>query len=172
VTTLPRAITVAPYDPRWPAAFESERDRVLAVCLLIRAIEHIGSTSVLGLAAKAVIDIMPGVASLADTDACVGPIKALGYEYVPQFQDELPERRFFRRDTDGARSHHIHLVVEGGEFWERHPLFRDYLRSHPETAQAYAALKRELAAQYYDMNDYAEAKGDFVRGIEAQARAE
>jgi GrpB-like predicted nucleotidyltransferase (UPF0157 family) len=170
-----RPIIVVDYDPRWPAMFEADRARLVDVVGdWVAGVEHIGSTSVPGLAAKPVIDILVGVRSLADADAhCIDPICGLGYEYMPEFETVMPFRRYFRRlAPDGNHSHHIHLVEKGCDFWERHLLFRDYLRAHPERAREYEALKRRLAPQFSDVNDYAEAKTKIIRETEAQARRE
>jgi GrpB-like predicted nucleotidyltransferase (UPF0157 family) len=166
-------IHIVDYDPRWPARFDEERSQLLdVVCDWVTGIEHIGSTSVPGLAAKPVIDMLVGVQSLADADQrCITPICELGYEYVPEFETVMPYRRYFRRLTDGLnRSHQIHLVEKESEFWERHLLFRDYLRAHPEQAREYEQLKRRLAPQFSDVNDYAAAKTEFIRAAEARAR--
>lgn len=134
-------------------------------------IEHIGSTAVPGLAAKPIIDIMVGLENFALADSLVPRVTTLGYEYVQKYEAVMPLRRYFRRDTNGARSHHLHMVAVGGEFWERHLLFRDYLRQHPDVAADYAALKRQLAArEWHDVNDYADAKTEFIRSIEERAR--
>jgi GrpB-like predicted nucleotidyltransferase (UPF0157 family) len=166
-------IRIADYDPRWPAMFEAERARLLnVICDWVTGIEHIGSTSVPGLAAKPVIDMLVGVRALDDADShCIGPICDLGYEYVSEFESVMPYRRFFRRDDDdGQRTHQIHLVEQGTDFWQRHLLFRDYLRAHSEQARSYEQLKRRLAPQFSDVNDYAEAKTEFIRAAERRAR--
>jgi GrpB-like predicted nucleotidyltransferase (UPF0157 family) len=168
-----RPIRIGNYNPRWPAMFEAERVRLVSVVGdWVDGIEHIGSTSVPGLAAKPVIDILMGVRTLADADSnCIEPVRGLGYEYVPQFETVMPFRRYFRRLTpDGIHSHHIHLVEKESDFWERHLLFRDYLRAHPECAREYEQLKRRLAPQFSDVNDYAAAKTAFIRATEQMAR--
>lgn len=168
------AIAIVEYDPAWPRLFAEERDRIVAACGgRIVAVEHVGSTAVPGLAAKPIIDMMPGVRALADAGASVGAMVAIGYEYVPALEDALPERRFFRKDAGGVRSHHIHMVEVGSEFWELHILFRDYLVAHPQVTAGYARLKRELAARYGDDREgYTEAKTPFIRSVEERARAE
>lgn len=134
-------------------------------------IEHIGSTSVSGLAAKPVIDIMIGLRDFSVADKLVPGIVSLGYEYVPKYEDEMPYRRFFKKYAGGTATHQIHMVQAGGEFWQRHLLFRDYLRANPDMAASYAVLKRELAKlDWDDVNDYADAKSAFIRNIEDQAR--
>jgi GrpB-like predicted nucleotidyltransferase (UPF0157 family) len=170
-----RTVIIVDYDSRWPAMFAEERARLRDVVgNWVIDIEHIGSTAVPGLAAKPVIDILVGVPALADADAhCIAPIVSLGYEYISEFESTIPERRYFRRLKDPTtHSHHIHLVEKGTDFWNRHLLFRDYLRAHPERAREYEALKRRLAPQFSDVNDYADAKTKFIRATEQMAREE
>jgi GrpB-like predicted nucleotidyltransferase (UPF0157 family) len=165
-------ITIADYDPDWPARFDAEKVRLLSqIGRWSRGIEHIGSTAVPGLAAKPVIDIMPGVLSMADAESCIEGMRRLGYEYVPEFEDALPDRRYFRKGRPEQRWH-VHIVEIDGEFWKRHIAFRDYLRESPETSAEYAALKRHLAEQYpRDSLAYTDAKSEFIRGIEEKAAA-
>ncbi len=166
-------VFIVDYDPAWPAAYARERQRITgALGSRITAIEHIGSTSVPGLGAKPVIDIMVGLRDLADAADCIGLVEALGYEYLPEIESMIPERRYFRRFTDGVRTHQIHMVEEGGAFWRRHLAFRDYLRTHPDTAAEYDALKRRIAPIYRDNRSaYTDAKTDFIVGIERRALA-
>ena len=157
-------IEIVDYEPEWPRLFEGAAARLRAAApSLIVAVEHIGSTAVPGLAAKPIVDLMPAVAAghRDELDRCVGPIVALGYEYIAAYEDELPYRRFLRlRAAD--RRHNVHLVEQGGEFWVRHRAFRDILRTHPPVAADYADLKRSLALRYDDVNDYAAAKTEFI----------
>ncbi|MCI0349056.1 MAG: GrpB family protein [Acidobacteriales bacterium] len=166
-------IVIVDYDPRWPGLYEDERARILdAVGPLIAAIEHVGSTSVPGLAAKSVIDIMVGVSTLADADHCIEPIERLGYRYVPEYEDEIPGRRFFKKLLpDGMHTHHIHVVKISSPFWDDHLLFRDYLRAHPDTAWEYECVKRALAPHFSSGNDYANAKTNYITEVLEKARA-
>jgi GrpB-like predicted nucleotidyltransferase (UPF0157 family) len=167
-------IVIADYDPRWPYLYEDEARRISEALgdLLVR-LEHIGSTSVPGLAAKPRIDIMPGLASEDDLDRVIAPLTGLGLRYIPDYEDEMPYRRLFSRDADDDRiACNVHVVAVGSEFWERHLLFRDYLRRHPDVADDYARVKRELAPRFTVTNDYAEAKTVFIKSIEARAYAE
>jgi GrpB-like predicted nucleotidyltransferase (UPF0157 family) len=160
-------IEIVEYDPIWPVEFEGA-----AACLraaapsLIVAVEHVGSTAVPGLAAKPIIDLLPAVAAgrACDLDRCVAPFVALGYEYMPQYEDELPFRRFFKLRTP-VRQHNVHLVEMGSDFWLRHLRFRDVLRARPDVAAEYAALKLSLAPRYDDVNAYADAKGPFIDSV-------
>ncbi len=169
-------IIIADYDPKWPDLYQIEAARLReALGDLLVAIEHVGSTSVPGLAAKPRIDIMPGLASEEDLDRTIEPITSLGFEYISKHEDEMPYRRLFTRNQEpgsGQIAVNIHTVAVGSEFWERHLLFRDYLRAHPDVADDYAQLKRELAPQFIETNDYAGAKTEFIKSIEARASAE
>ncbi len=134
-------------------------------------VEHIGSTAVNGLAAKPIIDIMIGLPDFSVADKLVPRIEALGYEYIKKYEDEMPFRRFFVKNRKGIRTHHIHMVEINSEFWGRHLLFRDYLRQNPEIMNEYAALKKQLAErEWVDVNEYADAKTEFIRGIENEAK--
>ncbi len=176
-----RSIVVADYDPQWPVRFARERDLILRACgpHAFIAIEHVGSTAVPRLGAKPIIDIMPGLRSLDDAPPLIAKLATIGYEYVPEYEQPtppfdsgLPERRYCRKDANGERAFHLHMVETASEFWARHLLFRDYLRAHPEAAREYARLKRELAARFgADRVGYTNAKTGFITGIEAKARA-
>ncbi|MGI8927454.1 MAG: GrpB family protein [Tepidiformaceae bacterium] len=170
---LPGRVVIAQYHPAWPALFAEEAARLQEACgLALLAIEHIGSTAVPGLAAKPIIDLMPGVASFEAAITLVPAVEALGYAYLGEFG--IARRHYFRKgDGPEPRTHHLHMVEVGGEFWERHLLFRDYLRSHPETAAAYAAMKRDAATVHGiapDTDAYTEAKSPFIAAVLKRAR--
>ena len=185
-----RAIYIAGYDPEWPGIFERERKRIVRVCGddAFASIEHIGSTSVPGLAAKPIIDMMPGLLSLDDARALIEPLSSLGYEYVPRYEQPIPEmddpgmpfRRYFRKDVGGVRAFHMHMVETTSDFWRDQLLFRDCLRSIPADADAYAALKRRLAAEYSantspdreTNRDYTNRKSELIAEIKSRARTE
>lgn len=170
-------ITLADYDARWPALYLEEKGRILgAIGPWVADIQHVGSTAVPGLGAKPIIDIMVGLRALDDARRCLAPLEAIGYQYIPEYEDQLPERRYFRRrlpDGDVALGYHVHMVETTSGFWARHLLFRDYLCDHSDVARAYEALKRQLAARYdADREGYTEAKTAFIRGIDKTALAE
>jgi GrpB-like predicted nucleotidyltransferase (UPF0157 family) len=153
-------VEVVDPDPAWPARFEEARGR-LATSLGPAAvrIDHVGSTAVPGLAAKPVIDIQVSVPDVEDDAAYRERIEHVGV--VLQWTE--PGHRYFRAPPGQPRLWHIH-VCSTGSAWERdHLLFRDYLRAHPETAAAYAQLKRELAARHRNGRlDYTDAKDPFI----------
>lgn len=164
-------VSVVEYRPQWQKIFEEEKLRLRAVLNEVSArIEHIGSTSVVGLAAKPIIDIMIGLPDFSVADSRVPQIVALGYEYFKKYEDEMPYRRYFAKNLNTVRTHQIHIVETGSEFWERHLFFRDYLRQNRETADDYAALKKRLAErEWTDVNEYADAKTEFIKAIENKA---
>lgn len=164
---VPNAVVIADYDPDWPVRFLAEK-RVLqeASSDSLHRIEHVGSTSVPALAAKPVIDILGGVRSISDADSLVESFEEVGYQYVQAYEDQIPDRRYFRKPATAellSTPFHLHVVEVGGEFWTRLLLFRDHLRNHPQVSEDYAVLKRRLAADYQtDRLGYSNAKTDFI----------
>jgi GrpB-like predicted nucleotidyltransferase (UPF0157 family) len=149
--------------------FEEERSQLLAVLapVLQGGIEHVGSTAVPGLAAKPIIDIMAGVRSLSEALAVRQALEALRYCYF----DYRPEMHWFCKPSPDVRTHHLILVEIGGPWWEPRLLFRDYLRSNPDVADEYDALKHSLAARHADDREaYTAAKTSFVERTVARAR--
>ncbi|MHC4127843.1 MAG: GrpB family protein [Planctomycetota bacterium] len=167
-------VVIVPYDSDWPRQFEQERRLLAGVVPGPGAvIVHIGSTAVPGLGGKPVIDIMMGVPALADVERRIPDLEAQGYEYVPEFEVQLPERRYFRKPRAAAPTHHLHCVVTGGDFWCKQLTFRDYLRAHPDAAAAYLELKQRLAARHRtDRVAFSEAKTGFVESVLIKAAAE
>ena len=169
--SLNRAIAeevhIAGYDSQWVARFVTERDRLLALLPgRFIAIEHIGSTSVPRLAAKPVIDILAGVGAISEADALLEPLCAHGYATSAEFNATLPDRRWLMRHDSGRRTHHLHLVVFGGEEWVRPLKFRDALRADAAIAARYEQLKLQLAEQYrHDRDAYTEAKTAFINEV-------
>lgn len=170
-------VAIVPYDHRWPAMFEEERSHLLS-CLpqdLVRRIEHFGSTAVPGLAAKPIVDILVEVTSLDETKRRIAPVlEAQGYDYFwrPSWGDDSPPfyAWFIKRDKNGSRTHHIHMVERHFEHWDS-LLFRDYLIEHPDVAWEYGELKVRLSeAHRGDRVSYTEAKTDFVRHVTEKAK--
>lgn len=135
------------------------------------AVHHIGSTSIPGMPAKPIIDLLAVVADIGEVDRHLTQVEALGYEAKGEFG--IPGRRFFRRDdAAGVRTHHIHAFESGSPHIERHLAFRDYLRSHSEPAMRYGELKRRLAAAHpNDIEAYMDGKDGFIKEVEARALA-
>lgn len=169
-----RPIQMAPYDSNWPAQFEEAREslrRVFPPSLAV--IEHVGSTAVPGLGAKPVIDIMVGVPQLSAVESRIAALENLGYQYVPEYEAQLPDRRYFRKPRQRPRTHHLHAVVRGSEFWIRHIVFREFLRTHPQAAREYYSLKCDLARLYgHNRTAYTEGKTEFIEWCLDQARSQ
>ncbi len=167
-----REYQIADADPSWPELFEVEVARIRdALGGLAVRVDHVGSTSVPGLAAKPIIDIQTSVASMVPRDAYVEPLRSLGYRWT--LDPWSDEHEYFSRDESGARACQIHVCQAGGAWERRHLAFRDWLRDHPDDATAYAALKRQLATQHpNDLMAYVDSKTAFIRSIEARALAD
>ena len=153
-------IELVEYDPSWPARFGEIRGRLAAgLGDVAGRIDHVGSTAVPGLAAKPVVDIQVSVADVEDDAEFRAPIEAQGF--VLRFVE--PGHRYFRPPPPLPRLWQVHVCSLGSK-WERdHLLFRDYLRAHPERADAYAELKWRLAAEHHqDRIAYTDAKGPFI----------
>jgi putative glutamine amidotransferase len=166
-----RPYEVAEPDPAWPASFEAEAERLRAALgdLALR-IDHVGSTSVEGLAAKPVIDIQVSVASMTPRAEYAEPLVAAGYGGAIDPWDDTHEFFSTAEDADGHRKVHVHVCTAGGVWERRHLAFRDWLRAHPDDAAAYGELKRALAAAHpRDIHTYTYEKGSFIRSIEAKA---
>ncbi len=170
-------VNVVPYDPQWPVLFEEEKEHLLS-CLpkhLIGRIEHFGSTAVPDLPAKPIVDMLVEVTDLDETRRLIAPsLEAQGYEYFwrPTRGDDVPPfyAWFIKRDKNGKRTHHIHMVEDHFEHWER-LLFRDYLVEHPNAAKEYGALKLKFSQIHRnDRIAYTEAKTDFIVRVTGTAK--
>ncbi|MCM3767558.1 GrpB family protein [Neobacillus niacini] len=165
-------VKLTEYNPDWETQFENENNRIVDVLgNKIVGIEHIGSTSIRGLAAKPIIDIMVGVRDLDEVSDFVRPLSDIEYEYVPK--PEFKDRIFFRKGLWGQGTCHLHVCEFNGMEWVEKLLFRNYLRLHPQAAEEYASLKKELASTYqYDRPTYTKKKEPFIKAIIDNARKE
>ncbi len=162
-------ITLAEYDAGWPALFSREADRIRAVLGdSVILIEHAGSTSVPGLAAKPIIDIVLAVPDSADEQAYVPPLEAAGYVLRAREPDWFEHRMFKGPDTDI----NLHVFTAGCTEIERMLLFRNWLRASDADRAAYLQVKRDLAQRTWrHVQHYADAKTAIVQEIVARATA-
>ena len=170
-------ITIVPYNPVWPKMFKDEtfflRKRLPQN--MIKRIKHFGSTAVIDLSAKLIIDILVEVTSLKETKKIIVPIlESEGYEYFwrPAFgDDQAPFYAWFIKcNSEGQRTHHIHMVEADSELWDR-IYFRDYLRQFPLKAKYYDKLKKSLSKKYINNRvRYIEEKSDFIFSITKRAK--
>jgi GrpB-like predicted nucleotidyltransferase (UPF0157 family) len=161
--------TFTEYSPAWPADFAAEaaRLRELVGAELLDA-HHIGSTSVPGLAAKPVIDLIPLVREVSAMDRLSPRLAAAGYRAWGEYG--IPGRRLFTKDHDGARTHNLHFFAGGCPEVERHLAFAAYLRSHPAACREYEALKREAYAHHpADIAAYCDFKAAWIQRVEPLA---
>lgn len=162
-------VKVVPYRKKWVEEFEKEKTRILKVCGdKVIAVEHIGSTSVAGLAAKPIIDIAVGIERLKDAEKLLKPLKKIGYNFYKEFQRQ---RLFVAKGPDEKRTHYLHVMRYKGAKWKSDQIFRNYLRTHPKEAKRYGKLKVKLSKQYADdRQSYSDGKDAFIKSIIAKLR--
>lgn len=160
-------VTLVPYSAEWPRMFaDLAAELQPAFAPLPVSLEHIGSTSVPGLYAKPVLDLLLGAETLADIESRIPALARLGFEYVSKYEREIPDRRYFVRSAPNALRVHLHGVVRGGKLWRDHLAFRDALRTDTGLRERYQALKLHLAAVHADDKAaYSGAKGPFIRSV-------
>lgn len=164
-------VEIVDYDPEWPARAEALRSELLAALPgTFTAIEHVGSTSVPGLAAKSIIDLMASVPSLDAVTAKESVLTRLGYRAE---DNGMPARLFYWRGPDGGqREVHLHVVTDDTFPTRNERLLRDLLRRDPAAVAEYADLKRRLAAQAGDGFAYTKGKTALVQRLIDRARTE
>lgn len=169
VSLAPVSIEVQDYDESWPQRAASAcREVESALPGVFGTIEHIGSTSVPGLPAKPIIDLMAATTDLEAVRAREADLEALGYRYN---HTGMSNRLFYRRPAAGERTHHFHVVPFDTWETQNERLLRDHLRSHPEAAERYGALKQRLAATL-SADDYTRAKTELIQELVDAARTQ
>ena len=165
---LNSTIYLAPYDPAWPSLFTRLAKHIqeaLGDSLLL--LEHVGSTSVPGLSAKPIIDMVLAVADSSDELSYVKPLEEKGYTLRIREPDWYEHRLLKPPDVQG----NLHVFSDGCEEIEQMLLFRDWLRDHRDDRLLYEETKRKLAARMWKhTQNYADAKSEVVREILARAR--
>lgn len=162
------SIVIAAYSSDWPLHFARERAGLLTVFSGMAAqVQHIGSTSVPGLAAKPVIDILLGAESLVAIESRIAALAQCGYRYIAKYEQDLPMRRYcFKPEAHGVLRVNLHAVVSGSLFWREHIAFRDALRADAVLLADYCSLKKALAARFpQDTPSYTDAKAPFIRAV-------
>lgn len=169
-TRVDGPIALADYDPRWPALYEREAAHVRDILgTRVLGLEHVGSTSVPGLPAKPIVDMLLVVADSADEPGYVPSLEAGGYVLRIREPDWHEHRLFKGPDTNI----NLHTFSEGSPEIGRMLAFRDRLRTHDDERERYLQTKRQLAARHWVfVQDYADAKGEVVEGIISRATAE
>lgn len=164
------SVTIRPSTEEWPYLFEQvHRELLTAFSPDSTQIEHIGSTAIVGLCAKPVIDVLLGANSLSEIESQITSLEALGYSYVTKYEKEVPTRRYFVKSPVDSLRIHLHGVEIGSRIWCEHLKFRNLLRSDDQLRSAYQELKLRLAVQYADdKSAYTEAKAPFIQHVLAK----
>ena len=170
ITPEQREVELVPHNPDWSHQADEDARRILdGLSFPIIAIYHIGSTSVAGIKAKPILDFVIEVENLEDVIQSVPEFEAIGYLCKGEFG--IPGRQFFTKDTEGERTHHLHVFQQGHPDIERHIVFRDYLRANPEAAREYEKLKEKMAKRFpKESGNYTAAKSDFILSMDEVAR--
>ena len=158
-------IELSEYDGTWPTKFEVEKQLLESLIgdYLVGGVEHVGSTSVPGMVAKPIVDIMFGVESLQKSKPTIDVLSNSGFCYYPYKPDVM---HWFCKPSPEFRTHHIHLVPYGGELWHERIKFREALRASKRLAEEYAKIKRSLAeSNSADREAYTEGKGPFITSV-------
>lgn len=155
------SVRLQTYDPNWPRLFVSEKDRIVKKLPNVY-IEHIGSTSIPGLLAKPIIDMLVGTSSEDLRPAAEKELTNLGYVK----EGEREGHSWLAWPSPEERKYIVHLVVAEGDEWNRRLAFRNALWADPQKVEEYKKLKTDLAAQYReDLNGYTKAKAEFVKNV-------
>ncbi|WP_054707635.1 GrpB family protein [Bacillus sp. JCM 19041] len=163
-----RLVEVVDYQPSWQDVYKQEAIKLEQVFQEnMIGIHHIGSTSVPGLAAKPIIDLLIVLKRIEDADKQTEAMEKLGYEV--RGENGIAGRRYFQKGGD-ARTHHVHIFSEGHTAIKEHLVFRDYLQQHPDAMQAYGQLKKKLAQAYVtDVAAYINGKDDWINVTKRRA---
>jgi GrpB-like predicted nucleotidyltransferase (UPF0157 family) len=164
----PSAVIVVAYDPQWPAFYRAE-----AACLeallgeSLREIHHIGSTSVPGLGAKPIVDILVSVETEGEARQTLPLLAEEGYQHIPEFDNVLPGRfSVLRKRPEANQAYNLHIAQYRSDFVTRHLVFRDYLIAHPEARHDYETIKRIYAKYHPDSLDlYMTGKDPFIKAV-------
>ncbi|MDT9722438.1 GrpB family protein [Paenibacillus sp. ClWae2A] len=158
-------IVISEYKEHWALEYQSEKEKIIdALGSKIIGIEHFGSTSIKGMAAKPLIDIMLSVNELTGVETFIEPLAQIGYEYVPKL--DFPTRWFFRKGLWRAGTHHLHVYQHNGVEWQQNLMFRNFMQSNLDAANEYMQLKKELSIKFSnDRVSYTEGKDKFIKSI-------
>ncbi|WP_024860608.1 GrpB family protein [Ruminococcus flavefaciens] len=162
-------VAVEPHNAEWETAAQQTIAQLRSILgSIVMDAQHIGSTSIKGICAKPIIDIVVGAADFNDILGMNDVLEKNGFIFRGQ---DVPEQYLYVCGDADTRTHHIHAVIYGSEVWNNYINMRDYLNCHRDDAQAYSQLKEKLAEQYPDdRNKYTEMKSAFISDILAKAR--
>lgn len=162
-----RVLNLEVHNEKWTEDFDDEVNKIKGILLgnFIEA-HHIGSTAILGIKAKPVIDILLEVKSLNKVDECDNALESLGYEIMGEYG--IQGRRFLKKGKE-IRTHHLHVYESGNSEIERHRLFVDFMNAHPNKATKYEKLKIKLISLYSELPDkYSQGKFEFIQQMDTE----
>jgi GrpB-like predicted nucleotidyltransferase (UPF0157 family) len=164
-----RTLEIVEYQREWATEYEEAAQKLYEIFgETLTDIHHIGSTSVPGMAAKPVIDILVEVRDIGEVDAFNQLMERAGF--VPRGEHGIPGRRYFVRKEGSDHTHHIHVFGAGSDQVKRHLAFRDYLRNHPDEAERYRSLKVSIVEEgVEDVKLYQERKAPLIRELQEKA---
>lgn len=160
------------YDPEWVVEYKKEAKIVKEILKdYALDIQHVGSTSIVGLSAKPIIDIAVAVKNKEVLNTIIPVMQNAGYEVKPSIEDKGEVLAI--KGEEQCRTHYIHIEVKDGEYWQNHILFRDYLLKHPNAVKEYENLKMHLCKLYQNERKvYTASKNDFIKSIIEKAKQE
>ncbi|MBM7584431.1 GrpB-like predicted nucleotidyltransferase (UPF0157 family) [Bacillus pakistanensis] len=164
-----RKVEVLSYQTEWKVRYQNEKKKIRNLLKNVPiTTHHIGSTSVEGLAAKPIIDILVELPTLESLNPFIDEFVEEGYVF--KGENGIPKRRYFQFEKDGTRLVHLHMYQKGNDEIHRHIAFRDYLREFPNEAKQYGEIKQQLAKQFpSDIAAYINGKHEFVKAMERKA---
>jgi GrpB-like predicted nucleotidyltransferase (UPF0157 family) len=160
------SVELVPYNSKWPELFKQEAEILQAILgSQVKEIQHIGSTAIVGISAKPLIDIAIGIASMSDVQKIIEILENAGYHWRPKFGD-ISRHIVFAKGDETHRTHYIHVLEHNSKDWLDKIFFRDYLNTHPEARDEYEQLKIKFAGAFSDDRAaYTKQKDDFVAKI-------
>lgn len=170
-------IRMYPYNSDWASSFERERLRLTQILqpYLVQPLEHIGSTSVPGLVAKPIVDMLAVVEDTSPVASEEDSLRQIGWLLAPEPADDIERRLSFCTPSTELRTHHLHVVEVEFSGWRGWLAFRDYLRKNPDVAQEYGELKTQLSIKHgsnpNQRDQYRAGKADWVGTVTARALA-
>lgn len=167
-------INIVPYDPNWPKVFDTEATFLKnKFSKIVKRIEHFGSTAVPGLSAKPIVDMLIEITSFKDVKKNIVPyLESLGYDYFwrPEIDKPPMYAWFIKRNKQGERTHHLHMVRKDSKLWDR-LFFRDYLREFPKESEKYGRIKIDISKKYpSDREAYTKSKTKLVVSVTEKAK--
>jgi len=162
-------IELVPHSKKWKTVFELESSRIRQICPMPVALEHVGSTSIPGIKAKPVIDVMLGFQSLKDGEQLIEPLTSLGYAYFGP--NGIEGRQFFVLKHKNRSVVHLHGFIINSEHWQRHLFFKQFLIDNPGEKKKYQKLKEKLAKAFkHDRKRYSSGKNAYIKSIEGRLK--